>query len=278
MSREKLSRNAPCPCGSGLKYKRCCLEDATRLETLAVAASLPMLFPLLRPQSEAFEAWVDRLNASRDRSWRPSAALRNEGIELLDDAEVERILATPEEFLGDSWRRLCEGFADEHIVHVALLNGAVAAALDEPHSLNAVALELIENGPDLRATPSEMLALVIDAGDLWSVKEADQVEKEIQTISDALEDDAYEVAWLAAIASVAGRCWTGQHARRLEVLVERVRSQLPLTDFPEASRGLATACDRFASEPALAAQLGSLLLADTLGVLAQLGSELDLAA
>ena len=25
-SRPKISRNAPCPCGSGLKYKQCCLE------------------------------------------------------------------------------------------------------------------------------------------------------------------------------------------------------------------------------------------------------------
>jgi hypothetical protein len=25
MHREKISRNAPCPCGSGLKYKHCCL-------------------------------------------------------------------------------------------------------------------------------------------------------------------------------------------------------------------------------------------------------------
>ena len=27
MSRKKLSRNAPCPCGSGKKYKNCCLKN-----------------------------------------------------------------------------------------------------------------------------------------------------------------------------------------------------------------------------------------------------------
>jgi hypothetical protein len=29
------SRNAPCPCGSGLKYKRCCLEVANREQGMA---------------------------------------------------------------------------------------------------------------------------------------------------------------------------------------------------------------------------------------------------
>lgn len=27
MPRKKLSRNAPCPCGSGKKYKHCCYRD-----------------------------------------------------------------------------------------------------------------------------------------------------------------------------------------------------------------------------------------------------------
>jgi len=25
--RSKIARNAPCPCGSGKKYKKCCLKD-----------------------------------------------------------------------------------------------------------------------------------------------------------------------------------------------------------------------------------------------------------
>lgn len=33
MSRRKVSRNAPCPCGSGKKYKQCCLrKDSDRLK------------------------------------------------------------------------------------------------------------------------------------------------------------------------------------------------------------------------------------------------------
>lgn len=27
MKRVKIGRNDPCPCGSGLKFKKCCIED-----------------------------------------------------------------------------------------------------------------------------------------------------------------------------------------------------------------------------------------------------------
>ncbi len=26
MKREKIGRNAPCPCGSGVKFKKCCID------------------------------------------------------------------------------------------------------------------------------------------------------------------------------------------------------------------------------------------------------------
>ena len=37
-----VSRNAPCPCGSGKKYKRCCLE-----ETTSEAHSIPRVSKIL---------------------------------------------------------------------------------------------------------------------------------------------------------------------------------------------------------------------------------------
>jgi len=42
MSNEnKISRNAPCPCGSGKKYKKCCGADAVAVERLHEAQSDP---------------------------------------------------------------------------------------------------------------------------------------------------------------------------------------------------------------------------------------------
>jgi hypothetical protein len=34
---KKIGRNAPCPCGSGEKYKRCCAQKDTTVETQKVA-------------------------------------------------------------------------------------------------------------------------------------------------------------------------------------------------------------------------------------------------
>ena len=51
MDRNRISRNDPCPCGSGKKYKRCCLPNAA-------AASLPPPSPTItdlrgRPRDRA---------------------------------------------------------------------------------------------------------------------------------------------------------------------------------------------------------------------------------
>src|SRR5688572_25864190 len=45
MSRKKISRNAPCPCGSGKKYKKCCYGkdfDFTEDDQGNVFKSMPM--------------------------------------------------------------------------------------------------------------------------------------------------------------------------------------------------------------------------------------------
>ena len=31
MAKSKINRNAPCPCGSGKKYKKCCMEETEKL-------------------------------------------------------------------------------------------------------------------------------------------------------------------------------------------------------------------------------------------------------
>ena len=58
-----VPRNAPCPCGSGLKYKRCCLDRERELvrkaDVLEELLSLPTMFPLLRPDSRELDAFLD---------------------------------------------------------------------------------------------------------------------------------------------------------------------------------------------------------------------------
>jgi tetratricopeptide (TPR) repeat protein len=53
----RTGRNDPCPCGSGKKYKRCCLEEhqAAEHEALAAAAAGPEPQALPIPSSAVFE-------------------------------------------------------------------------------------------------------------------------------------------------------------------------------------------------------------------------------
>lgn len=42
VGRRKVGRNERCPCGSGVKFKRCCLEGAQRTDTpVPVAVEVP---------------------------------------------------------------------------------------------------------------------------------------------------------------------------------------------------------------------------------------------
>src|SRR5262249_42613228 len=60
MSRKKLSRNAPCPCGSGKKYKHCCYNKGFEWqqdEAGSVFKSIPMndaMTDLLEQQRQKF--------------------------------------------------------------------------------------------------------------------------------------------------------------------------------------------------------------------------------
>jgi hypothetical protein len=57
MARKKLSRNAPCPCGSGKKYKHCCYgkgfdyeqdDDGTLLKSIPISPEMAELFEAQR--------------------------------------------------------------------------------------------------------------------------------------------------------------------------------------------------------------------------------------
>jgi hypothetical protein len=58
----KVGRNEPCPCGSGKKYKRCCLEknQASEREALATARQA-------RAVSEQVDSKRKNFGLARDR-------------------------------------------------------------------------------------------------------------------------------------------------------------------------------------------------------------------
>lgn len=57
----KVGRNQPCPCGSGKKYKRCCLDKDQALERAALAAAWKA-----RHDDEQYNELADASNAVVD--------------------------------------------------------------------------------------------------------------------------------------------------------------------------------------------------------------------
>ena len=88
-------------------------------------------------------------------------------------------------------------------------------------------------------------------------------------IPDVLDDDAYEILWIAAIEAEAARLWSPRHEGRLARLVERLSAQLPVAGRANASVVLADGCAGFERDPEVRLKLAALLLADSLDPLQQ---------
>jgi len=272
-----VPRNSPCPCGSGKKYKRCCLdrerELVRRSDAFEELFGLATMFPLLRPDSPGFDAWVD----ARRESEVTRASIEEAGA-LLPAAERERIVgAHAQEFPG-VWRSLVDDLGDEHEAEEAVFIGAVVAALEEVRVVDPSVLELIEENDDIAAHPVEALATALEATDLWSINEASAVDEALAMIPDVLDDGAYEILCIAAIEAEAARLWSPRHEGRLARLVERLSAQLPIAGRAKASSVLAEGCAGFERDGAMRLRLAAMLLADTLDPLQQAQTLAALAA
>jgi tetratricopeptide (TPR) repeat protein len=62
MMATKIGRNDPCHCGSGKKYKRCCLEDDQQNEREARTAFTAALAAEQADEDDEFYEWSDRLD------------------------------------------------------------------------------------------------------------------------------------------------------------------------------------------------------------------------
>ncbi|WP_246369858.1 SEC-C metal-binding domain-containing protein [Saccharibacillus deserti] len=112
----KIGRNDPCFCGSGKKYKKCCIEKEFAVIDSAKFASLKKADPAFAPRTH----YVDRIN---DLNGRLQAEGRSEGLDadlmalagdLLEDLESGRLHASTRygEGFRPSERRLLEELAN----------------------------------------------------------------------------------------------------------------------------------------------------------------------
>jgi hypothetical protein len=267
-----VPRNAPCPCGSGLKYKRCCLDREPELvqkaEALEILSGLGAMFPLMRPCGGELEEWL-RANATPE----PDAETIEMGLSRLTRDDRRTFVGAYASQYPESWDELVRDAGGEEAAEDVAIAGALGAALCERRTPNPVALVLLDRVDD----PAEQLALAIDATNLWSIDEATALDEMLAGLDEDLGDEAYEALWTATVAEIAARLWTDRHERRLDVLVERLRGCLAeLERTPR--RMLERACATYERDASMRRRLGTLLLSDTLGPLFALSRTLAAAA
>jgi hypothetical protein len=263
-----VPRNTSCPCGSGKKDKRCCLDRERELVRGADAFEelfgLACMFPLLRPDSPEFDAWVD----ARRESEVTRASIEEAGA-LVPAEERARIGRAHAQEFPSVWRSLVDDLGDEAEAEEVVFVGALVAALQEVRAVDPVVLELIEDNEVFTGDAVEALAIALVATDLWSIAEATAADEALAKVPDFLDDDAYEILWIAAIKGEAARLWSPRHERRLARLVERLSAQLPIAGRANACAVLADGCAGFERDPELRFKLAALLLADSLDPLQQ---------
>ena len=246
------------------KYKRCCLDRERELVRSADAFEelfgLASMFPLLRPDSHEFDAWLD---ARRD-SQVTRASIEEAGA-LVPAVERERIVRAHAQEFPSVWRSLVDVLGDVAEAEEVVFIGALVAALEEVRAVDPSVLELIEEHEVILGNPVEALAIALEATDLWSIAEATATGEALAKIPDVLDDDAYEILWIAAIGAEAARLWSPRHAARLGLLVERLCAQLPIAGHADVSAVLADGCAAFECDGEVRIRLAAMLLADSLG-------------
>ncbi len=200
-----VPRNAPCPCGSGLKYKRCCIdrepELARKARALGILSMLGTLFPLMRPCGGDCEEWL-AAHATPD----PNPETIETGVSRLTPEDQHQVVEAFASQYPDDWRELVVDAGGTETAEESAVAGALGAALREARMPDQLALDLLDDDGDA----AKELALAIDATNLWSIDESSGLDEVL--------------LWTAAVERVAERLWTDLHARRLNVLVRRLPS------------------------------------------------------
>ena len=105
-----LGRNAPCPCGSGTKYKKCCLPKHEREATLQRMSSVPAAGPSYDPEDDGLDD------------------LSNSVLGLIKTRRFDEALAACQ-LLLHKFPEVVDGLERSAMVYAAMGDHAKAAAL-----------------------------------------------------------------------------------------------------------------------------------------------------
>lgn len=216
-------------------------------ELLALGA----LCPRLRPRDPELERWLDEQPPGE-----LTRELLEEALGRISGDERNAMVRRYADEQPEAWRGIVGELGDAETAAKLLGIGAVAAALREERRLHANQLELIEDVRELREDALEVLALVVEPCDLWSLLEAVETAAALAGVPSTRRGEA--------VAAEASSRWTDDHRARLDLLIERVLRQLPVDGRPLASAALAAAREAYAHDRRVRDTLPALLLEDAL--------------
>ena len=145
MTTKTVGRNDPCPCGSGKKYKHCCMHkdrEAERAAKLQAASPAPIEPPPEEPS----------VDISKEEAIVPDAVESEQEIDPFDEIWDAFMAADYEEKVALFYQTLDEGLMDEEIAFEmldALFSGSIAAG--ERDRFNELVEALRQQSPEAYA-------------------------------------------------------------------------------------------------------------------------------
>jgi hypothetical protein len=210
------------------------------VQALREAESVAALFPAVRVETSAVDAFVERVAAELpDEDDVPEGVL-DSGLSQVGPDETRRAVETWSRPYADRWASLVTAAGDVEAAERALVIGALRIAIAERQRTPHDVLKQLENGR-LEHSPYAALAVVVPPSFVWSVDEAHAA---------AVVRDAHRRprARFNAVEEVAYALMTFGHVHRTRGLVATLARELPVPELPTASRVVAAAAERVAQD------------------------------
>lgn len=227
-------RNDSCPCGSGLKYKRCCGADPARHAALIDVENAAAFLPALRPSGAAVISFCGR--AAQELGENDGSVpddLVASGASLIDAADRAEIVATFCEAAPDVWERVQEisEYAERQLVA-----SAVRGAICDRRPVSRTQLLVIEMEEELPEDVGIRLGAVLPSGAVWSVADAEAV------LPSLPRGFLWRRMWEPKDGPLFDRVddW---HVERVRLLCAALHRHLPLPSLPRASRIMLDDCE-----------------------------------
>lgn len=247
----RTGRNAPCPCGSGLKYKRCCGAAPRRDTALAHLQNAAALIPALRPRGTEVLAFAGRTadELGENDGHVPDEVVA-EGLPLVDAVDRAQIVACFADACPDEWSRAA---AIGEIAERELVGSAIRGAVCDRRPVARTHLVLIEVEEHLPSEVGTRLGLVLPAGAVWGFPDAEAILPELPP------GFLWQRVWEPREGPLLERVEDWQ-ADRVRLLCDALARHLPLPSLPRASRIVGTDCEAALADDDQARRVAATLL------------------